>query len=81
MAMLAELVEVVIGVDTHKHPHTAAIVAAATGATVHQATVAATPAGSQQMLGLAERQPGRRGWAIQGPAAPAPARPGSCRPR
>lgn len=28
--MLAELVEVVIGVDTHKHTHTAAVVAAAT---------------------------------------------------
>ena len=66
MAMLAELVEVVIGIDTHKHPHTAAIVAAATGAIVHQATVAATPVGSQQLLGPAERQPGRRGWAIQG---------------
>jgi transposase len=65
MAMLAELVEVVIGVDTHKHTHTAAIVAAATGATVHQATVPATPAGYQQLLGLAERQPGRRVWAIE----------------
>lgn len=32
MPMLAELVEVVIGVDTHKHTHTAAVVVAATGA-------------------------------------------------
>ena len=30
--MLAELVDVVIGVDTHKHTHTAAVVAAGTGA-------------------------------------------------
>ena len=28
MAMLADLVELVIGVDTHKHTHTAAVVAA-----------------------------------------------------
>jgi len=45
MAMLADLVELVIGVDTHKHTHTAAVVAAATGALVDQATVPATPAG------------------------------------
>src|SRR5215212_10102724 len=32
MAMLADTVELVIGVDTHKDPHTAAVVAAATGA-------------------------------------------------
>jgi transposase len=31
MAMLADSVEVVIGVDTHKHTHTAAVLAAATG--------------------------------------------------
>jgi len=46
MAMLADLVELVIGIDTH----TAAVVAAATGATSHQATVPATPAGYQQLL-------------------------------
>ena len=34
MAMLADSVEVVIGVDTHKHTHTAAVVAAATGQTM-----------------------------------------------
>ena len=32
MVMLAEVVELVIGVDTHKDTHTAAIVAATTGA-------------------------------------------------
>jgi hypothetical protein len=31
MHMLAELVEVVIGVDTHKHTHTAAVVAGQAG--------------------------------------------------
>jgi transposase len=66
MAILAELVDLVIGVDTHKHTHTAAVVAAATGAVVEQATVAATPAGYQQLLQLADEQPGRRVWAIEG---------------
>jgi transposase len=32
MYMLADLVELVIGVDTHKHTHTAAVVQAGSGA-------------------------------------------------
>ena len=43
MAMLADLVELVIGVDTHKHTHTAAVVVAATGAVIEQMTVPAAP--------------------------------------
>jgi len=66
MHMLADLVDVVIGVDTHKHTHTAAVVVAATGAMVAQVTVAATPAGYRQLLKLAGEQPGRRVWAIEG---------------
>ena len=66
MHMLAGLVELVIGVDTHKHTHTAAVVAAATGAVLDQATVPATPAGYQQLLRLADRHNGRRVWAIEG---------------
>jgi Transposase len=65
MAMLAEVVELVIGVDTHKHTHTAAVVAAATGAVVTQATVPTTPAGYQQLLQVAGRHPGQRVWAIE----------------
>jgi transposase len=65
MAILAELVDLVIGVDTHKHTHTAAVVVATTGATIHQATVPATPAGYQQLLQLADQQPGQRVWAIE----------------
>ena len=42
MHMLADLVELVIGVDTHKDTHTAAVVTATTGAVVAQATVPAT---------------------------------------
>jgi transposase len=66
MAMLADLVELVIGVDTHKHTHTAAVVAAATGAMIEQLTVPATPVGYQQLLRLANLQDGRRVWAIEG---------------
>jgi transposase len=62
MAMLADLVELVIGVDTH----TAAVVTAATGAVLTQVTVAATPAGYQQLLQVAAGQPGQRVWAVEG---------------
>jgi transposase len=66
MHMLADTFELVIGVDTHKESHTAAVVAAATGAMLDQVTVPATPAGYQQLLRLADRHNGRRGWAIEG---------------
>jgi transposase len=65
MAMLADSVEVVIGVDTHKHTHTAAVVAATTGAMIAQATVPATPAGYQQLLDLADQHHRQRVWAIE----------------
>jgi transposase len=66
MHMLADLVELVIGVDTHKETHTAAVVQAVSGAMLEQTTVPATPAGYQQLLRLANRQQGRRVWAIEG---------------
>ena len=66
MPMLAELVELVIGVDTHKDTHTAAVVTAVSGAVLDQVTVPATPAGYRQLLALAEQQPGQRVWAIEG---------------
>ena len=66
MAMLADTVELVIGVDTHKDTHTAAVVVAATGAVLQQLTVPATSAGYQQVLKLASQQPGQRIWAIEG---------------
>jgi transposase len=66
VTMLAEAVEIVIGVDTHKHTHTAAVVAARGGAAVETVTVATTPDGYAQLAGLAERHSGRRAWAIEG---------------
>ena len=66
MAMLADVVELVIGVDTHKHTHTAAVVVAATGAVIERMTVSAAPSGYQQLLQLASHRPGQRVWAIEG---------------
>jgi transposase len=66
MHMLAASVEVVIGVDTHKHTHTAAVVAAATGQARANLTVPATPDGYRQLLELADQHHGQRVWAIEG---------------
>jgi transposase len=66
MAMLADAVEVVIGVDTHKHTHTAAVLAAATGQALANLTVPATPDGYRQLLELADQHHGQRVWAIEG---------------
>jgi transposase len=68
--MLAELVEVVIGVDTHKHTHTAAVVATTTGAVLAQATVSTDPAGYEQLLELAAQHTGARAWAMEGSRRP-----------
>jgi transposase len=66
MSMLAELVEVVIGVDTHKDTHTAAVVDVRTGGVLARATVAADPDGYAELVALAEQHTGLRGWAIEG---------------
>jgi transposase len=66
MPMLAELVDVVIGVDTHTDTHTAAVLAAGTGAVLDQATVTADPDGYAELVELAERHAGLRAWAIEG---------------
>jgi transposase len=66
MPILAELVRVVIGVDTHKATHTAAVPAAATGGVLATQTVSTTPAGYQALLPLAQQHPGPRVWAVEG---------------
>lgn len=65
MTMLAEHVEVVIGVDTHRDTHTAAVVIAATGAAVDQATVCTVPAGYVELVALADRHSRSRAWSIE----------------
>jgi len=66
MPMLTEVVELVIGVDTHAHTHTAAVVVAATGALLETVTVPTDPAGYQQLLDLAERHGQLRAFAVEG---------------
>ena len=66
MSMLAERVDGVIGVDTHRDTLTAAAVTNL-GGVLAQATTSADAAGYQQLLGFADRQvPGRRLWAVEG---------------
>ena len=66
MPLLAEVVDAVIGVDTHRDTHTAAV-CDPTGAVLAQATVATTSAGHRQLLGWVQRQRvGLQGWAIEG---------------
>jgi transposase len=64
--MLAELVDLVIGVDTHADTHTAALLAAATGAVLATVTIATDPDGYRELVALAEHHGGLRAWAIEG---------------
>jgi transposase len=66
MSMLAELVEVVIGVDTHSQTHTAAVLDARTGGVLARVTVTADPDGYAELVALAEQHSGLRAWAMEG---------------
>lgn len=63
---LRELVDLVIGVDTHEQFHVAAVVDAVTGGVLDTIQTPAEPAGYQQLIDWAQDHPGRRGWAIEG---------------
>jgi hypothetical protein len=65
--ILAELVDVVIGVDAHTDTHTAAVVSAA-GAVLAEFTVAADDDGAAVLSAWASNQAGglRRQWVIDG---------------
>jgi transposase len=66
MSMVADEVEFVIGVDTHKHGHSAAIVDR-NGAVLAEGEVGAHLQGYRQLRALAEsRAAGRRLWAVEG---------------
>ena len=66
MSMLAELVEVVIGVDTHKDTHTAAILDTRTGGVLARITVSTDFDGYAELVALAEQYSGLRAWAMEG---------------
>ncbi|MCA1694233.1 MAG: IS110 family transposase [Actinobacteria bacterium] len=63
---LRELVDVVIGVDTHVHTHSAAVIDSATGGVLGEITVAATAAGYAELVEFANNYPMVRAWAVEG---------------
>jgi transposase len=66
--MLADEVDFVIGVDTHRDAHALAVVAAATGGVVLvEPWLAASPRGYRRLLQLAQSHgPGNRAFAVEG---------------
>lgn len=66
MSMLADVVEIVIGVDTHTDTHTAAVLDTRTGGVLARITVNTDPDGYAELVALAERHSGLRAWALEG---------------
>ncbi|MFT4160492.1 IS110 family transposase [Shinella sp.] len=66
MNSLTDLVDVVIGVDTHVLTHTAAIIDAGTGGVIAQLTVDATADGYAELVEFADQHDMLRAWAIEG---------------
>src|SRR5690348_17258969 len=63
---LREVVDVVIGVDTHVHTHSAAAIDSANGALLGEITVAATAAGYAELVEFANHYSLMRAWAVEG---------------
>jgi transposase len=66
MDSLSEIVDVVIGVDTHVSTHSAAILDLRTGGVLAEITVEATPDGYEELVAFADEHSGLRAWAIEG---------------
>ena len=65
--MLADGLDYVVGVDTHRDQHALAVVDAGTGAVIAQTGAAASTQGYAQVLRFADQHaPGARVWAIEG---------------
>ena len=65
--MLADELDYVVGVDTHRDQHVLAVVAAPTGAVIAQRSVSAEARGYAEALRFADKHaPGVRVWAIEG---------------
>lgn len=68
--MLADQVQVVIGVDTHRDTHTLAALCAHTGAVLYQARIDACADGyARARRQISAHAPGRRVWAVEGSGA------------
>ena len=63
---LREVVDVVIGVDTHVHTHSAAALDTATGGVLDEITVEATAEGYAELVEFANSHAVLRAWAIEG---------------
>ena len=63
---LREVVDVVIGVDTHVNTHSAAVLDAATGGVLDEVTVEATAEGYAELVEFANHHATLRAWAIEG---------------
>lgn len=63
---LRDVVDVVIGVDTHVNTHSAAAVDARTGGVLDEITVEATADGYAQLVEFADEHAALRAWAIEG---------------
>ena len=66
MDSLSEIVDVVIGVDTHVTTHSAAASDAKTGGVLAEITVEANPDGYEALVAFADEHSGLRAWAIEG---------------
>jgi transposase len=65
--MLADELDYVLGVDTHRDEHVMVVVTAPTGAVVAGSAAPTNGRGYRELLRVAERHaPGRRAWAIEG---------------
>jgi transposase len=65
--MLADELDYVLGVDTHRDEHTLVVVTAPAGAVIAGTAAPANARGYRQLLRVAARHaPGRRAWAIEG---------------
>src|SRR5919197_4398366 len=68
--MLADQLDYVVGVDSHRDSHAVAIVAVPTGVVLFETTVAADSGGYLEAFRVAsEHAPGRRAFAIEGTAS------------
>jgi transposase len=68
--MLADQLDYVVGVDSHRDSHALAVVAVPTGVVLFEATVAADSGGYVEAFRVAsEHAPGRRAFAIEGTAS------------